>query len=228
MLQPHRLPYAGGTGVKATVGLIGGLLAAGLFLGAQAVVHADGDGVLPRHQRVGDVKGEGDKAPAVLSHRLSVDPHPGAVVARAHAQAHPPADPRGREGDGAAIPHVLTVGGVSDARQHALAAKRDDDGLAEGRIGGGRETAHFTGTIAVGVERPRAVEQKAGSLAAVKLRGGTFGARHGGGGIRTVRHGAYLISIFGDGHAPPFLPHYSSLRRPCHAGRKIFPKTFVS
>ena len=77
----------GGARIHTAVGgVLVALLAAGLFVGADVVGGADGEGVFSRLQCVGDVEGEGHIAAGMVADVLSVDPHGGLIVARADMQ----------------------------------------------------------------------------------------------------------------------------------------------
>ena len=183
-LQPGGLPDARGAGVGAAVGVVEhGLLTAGLVAGAEVVGDTHGDGVLPLLQSLGDIKGEGHVAADVAAHVLSVDPHLGEVIAGTDMEQDALTCPGLGEGQGLAVPHALAEILVTDARQLALAAEGDRDGLGEG--GAVLVAALFAGQASVGLVLPGAVEVEPIGVAAVKLRAGKFGA----GCVGCIEHG---------------------------------------
>ena len=186
-LQPSGLPNTRGAGVGATVGVVqGGLLTAGLGAAAELIPYAYGESVLTLLQGLGDVEGEGHVAADMVAHVLTVDPHLGVVVASADVEQNPLTCPVSREGQSFAVPYAVTEILVTDARQLALAAEGNRDGLGEGSAI--LETALFAGQSAIGLILPRTVEVEPVGIAAVKLGAGKFGT----GRVGCVEHSAYL------------------------------------
>ena len=169
----------------------GGLLTAGLCAGAEVIPHAHGDGVLALLQGLGDVEGEGHVAADVVAQVLTVDPHLGVVVAGADVEQDALARPGLGKGQGLAVPHTVAEVLVTNARQLALAAEGNGDGLGEGSAV--LVASLLTGQTAIGLVFPGAVEVEPQSVAAVELGAGKFGA----GSVGSIEHGDYLaLQIF--------------------------------
>ena len=101
--HPHRLPDAALGSVPNAATVIA-LLAVGVGTAVGLVGDGHGQAVLAVHQRLGDIKGEGQIAALMAAHFGVVDQHAAALIHRAEVEDHPVLPESLRQGEGALIP----------------------------------------------------------------------------------------------------------------------------